>query len=254
MWNRKELKTKAKIAFKENYWRCVVVALIIAIILGTGSTATFKYTSNNTVTVNGQTMTADNIVDVVKETISDVASNNGITQAQVISVLGLVGAVVASVVALFAMIRGILKIFIGNIFEVGSDRFFIVNTVTVASISEIFHGFTTRYLRNVITLLLRTIYIALWSLLFVIPGIVKTYSYRLVPYILADDPEISCSEAFRLSRSLMRGNKWRAFVLDLSFIGWEILSAFTLGLLHIFYVGPYIRATNAELYRALITE
>ena len=82
-------------------------------------------------------------------------------------------------------------------------------------------------------------------------GIIKAYSYRMVPYILKEHPELSGTKAITLSRQMMNGHKWNAFVLDLSFIGWIILSALTLGILHIFYVGPYIQATDAELYEAL---
>ena len=73
----------------------------------------------------------------------------------------------------------------------------------------------------------------------------------MVPYILADHPEMSGKEVITLSRQMMNGSKWRAFVLDLSFIGWDILSLLTLGLLGIFYVSPYKCSTNAELYHAL---
>jgi len=90
-----------------------------------------------------------------------------------------------------------------------------------------------------------------WSLLFIIPGIVKSYSYRMVPYILAENDEISGKEAIELSMQMMNGHKWNTFVLDLSFLGWQILSAFTLGILSVFYVAPYIHATDAELYKTL---
>ena len=91
----------------------------------------------------------------------------------------------------------------------------------------------------------------LWSLLFVIPGIIKGYEYRMIPYILAENPGIDYREAFAASKQMMDGNKWKAFVLDLSFFGWNFLSIFTCGILAIFYVMPYIYMTNAELYVAL---
>lgn len=89
------------------------------------------------------------------------------------------------------------------------------------------------------------------SLLFIIPGIIKSYEYRMVAYILADQPELTRKEAFELSRKMMNGNKWNAFVLDLSFIGWGFLTAITFGILGIFYVNPYIQHTNAALYLKL---
>lgn len=69
--------------------------------------------------------------------------------------------------------------------------------------------------------------------------------------MLKDHPELSGTEAITLSRKMMNGHKADAFVLDLSFLGWLLLSALTLGILHIFYVGPYVQATDAELYKAI---
>ena len=80
---------------------------------------------------------------------------------------------------------------------------------------------------------------------------IKAYEYRMIPYLLADNPSMSQEEAFALSREMMKGQKWKTFVLDLSFIGWDILSIFTGGILSMFYVQPYKMMTNAALYEAL---
>ena len=98
---------------------------------------------------------------------------------------------------------------------------------------------------------LRNLFTFLWSLLFIIPGIIKFYEYRMIPYILAENPTLSYKEAFELSKKMMYGQKWKTFVLDLSFIGWYILSLLTFGLLIIFWIAPYMRATNVELYVCL---
>jgi uncharacterized membrane protein len=103
----------------------------------------------------------------------------------------------------------------------------------------------------VLTQFLKSLYTLLWTLLLIIPGIVKHYEYRMIPYLLADFPEMSKDDAFRISKEMMNGNKMNAFILDLSFIGWHILSAVTLGIVGIFYVNPYVNATNAELYLTL---
>ena len=95
------------------------------------------------------------------------------------------------------------------------------------------------------------IFTVLWSLLFIIPGIVKAYEYMMIPYLLADNPQMTKEQAFAESKRMMQGQKWKAFVLDLSFIGWYILSGLTLGILAIFYVSPYVNATHAALYEAL---
>ena len=113
------------------------------------------------------------------------------------------------------------------------------------------YAFDHNYKKIVKVLFRRDISIFLWSLLFVIPGIYKTYEYRMIPYLLSDNSEMRWKEAAEASKTMMQGNKWRAFVLDLSFIGWNILSIFTLGILSIFFVNPYKFSTNAALYEAL---
>lgn len=98
-----------------------------------------------------------------------------------------------------------------------------------------------------ITMLLRNIYNFLWYFT-IIGGVIKMYEYRMIPYILAENPKTNRKEAFKLSKQMMKGNKWKTFLLDVSFIVWNILSVFTLGLLNILYVNPYKATTNAELY------
>ena len=105
-----------------------------------------------------------------------------------------------------------------------------------------------------LTMFLQGLFLVLWTLLFIVPGIVKAYAYRLTPYLLSEHPELTGTQAITLSRQMMKGHKWRAFVLDLSFIGWILLSVLTLGILTIFYVGPYMNATDAELYEAVKAE
>ena len=90
------------------------------------------------------------------------------------------------------------------------------------------------YLRNVATIFCRDLYTALWTLCLVIPGIVKSYEYKMIPYILAENPRISRKRAFEISKNMMDGEKWNAFVLDLSFIGWNLLSTITFGIVRSF--------------------
>lgn len=102
-------------------------------------------------------------------------------------------------------------------------------------------------------MLVSKVYIFLWSLLLIIPGIIKAYAYRMVPYILADNPNIGVNEAITLSNEMTRGHKFDMFVLDLSFIGWYILGSIALGI-GVLFVMPYENATNAELYLVLRKE
>lgn len=88
----------------------------------------------------------------------------------------------------------------------------------------------------------------LWTLLFIIPGIVKGYAYSMTPYILMEEPELSVQDALKKSMAMTKGHKWEMFVFDLSFLGWIILSCFTCGILMIFYVAPYYTIARAGIY------
>ncbi len=113
------------------------------------------------------------------------------------------------------------------------------------TIGDLFNkGFDgTFYLRRVGGYLWMTVFIFLWSLLFVIPGIVKTFSYALTPYILARYPRVKAQDALKISMTCMDGHKAELFVLYLSFLGWGILSSITLGIVGIFFVVPYLSIT-----------
>ncbi len=102
-----------------------------------------------------------------------------------------------------------------------------------------------RYLGGMFLVRLYTI---LWTLLFIIPGIIKSYAYALTPYILREMPDLSTSEAIKLSSRMMDGHKMELFVLQLSFIGWALLGVLTLGILNIVYVAPYMNTSVAGFY------
>lgn len=143
------------------------------------------------------------------------------------------------------------KIFIGNPFEIGSSRYRTVASYRKYDFQNIFFPFAEgRYLHSVVTLLLRDLYVFLWSLLFVIPGIIKSYSYFMVPYILAENPGISRERAFEISKRATSGEKLNMFLLDMSFIGWYLLGTLCLGV-GVLFVVPYHSAAHAELYGAL---
>lgn len=102
-------------------------------------------------------------------------------------------------------------------------------------------------------MILCTIYIFLWTLLLIIPGIIKSYSYALTPYILVEHPEMSANEAIEESMRLMDGHKFDLFYLQLSFIGWAILSILSLGL-GFFWLIPYQMTAQAAFYRDIKNE
>lgn len=94
------------------------------------------------------------------------------------------------------------------------------------------------------------IFIFLWSLLFIIPGFIAGYRYRFALYNLCENPEMGVMEALNMSKAQTRGHKWELFVLDLSWIGWNILCTLTLGILSI-WIAPYIQQTDIGYFQAI---
>ena len=108
--------------------------------------------------------------------------------------------------------------------------------------SDIWTAFKANFLVGLFTFL--------WSLLFIIPGIIKGISYSMTMYIVAENPGISAREAINRSKAMMEGHKMDYFILVLSFIGWMLLSAITFGIAYI-WVGPYMNATMVNFYKDL---
>lgn len=120
------------------------------------------------------------------------------------------------------------------------------------NIENLFDGFK-RFGEAFVLYLLNTVFIFLWSLLFVIPGIIMSFAYSMSYYILNDNPQMTANEARLKSIEMMRGNKWRLFCLYLSFIGWFILCALTFGILTV-WVMPYVQTATAHFYLSLLPE
>lgn len=236
MWTRQLLKENAKIAFKRNYWLCVAVSAITMFLMGGG----IGINAGNT--------------NVQQETESILKGEQSIQHLIEQIPPGIFLALGAAV--LFGLVLGIcILILVSNVAQVGCNRYFIENREHKTNIGQVFYGFQGgRYTSIVWIMFLKGLYIFLWSLLFWIPGIIKTYSYLMVPYIVAENSDLDKSRVFKISRQMMRGHKWEAFVLELSFIGWNILGAMTGGIVNLLYVNPYIHATYAEFYSALKAE
>ena len=109
------------------------------------------------------------------------------------------------------------------------------------------------YAHNVLGYFHMTILIGLWSMLLVIPGIVKSYSYAMTPYLLVDRPELSTREAIHESRRMMNGRKWQLFCLHLSFIGWVLIAILTLGI-GLLWLAPYMSGAQAAFYHNILEE
>ena len=275
-WNRKAIKTKAKKSFKENFWKCVATALILAIV-GGGTAGAFGGGGTNAFSHRDDEDTRHTIRMIDEDWNFEFDANmndeeGGITieaapsdpadvqeqeegEAEVIDIP--TGAIVAfailMAVAFFFIIAIalVLDAFVANPLELGCKRFFRRNLDEPASMSNLAFAFDSNYKNICKTMFLRDIYTFLWSLLFFIPGIVKAYEYKMIPYLLSEDPAMTTEQAFAESKKLMTGNKWKAFVLDLSFILWDLASIFTCGIAGVFWVAPYKASTQAALYEAV---
>lgn len=237
-WKRSDLKQQAKNTLHNGYWKCVLVSLVLLFCGGGAGSTGFNFDSDSLGKTGGNS-----------DDFSHYFSNifNGYSAAALAGIVGIVFVIIIVVMILSVAI----SVFLLSPLEIGCRRFFIIARVDDANLSEMGYGFEHSYMNTVKTQFLRMLYTFLWSLLFVIPGIIKSYEYRMIPYLLAEDPELDTKDAFRLSKTMMDGEKWNAFVLDLSFIGWSILNVFTLGILGVFYVNPYYNNTCAELYSVL---
>lgn len=259
MWTRQLLKENGRIAFRRNYWACVAVSLILMILVGGGS-GVFNFNYNLDPSSNSSTGLDDSLYsygtglggstyydddDYYDYDIDVDVLRYAVVLLPIILIVCLV--VIAIVIALSA--------FLTNIIDIGGKRYFLENREHKTKVSQVLYGFSNGYYMNGVKIMFfRTLYILGWSLLFVIPGIVKAYAYMMVPYILAENPGISKERAFQISMQMMDGHKMEAFILDLSFIGWNLLNAITFGILGIFYVNPYRNATYAEFYSAIKAE
>ena len=160
----------------------------------------------------------------------------------------LAGAAVYLTVVAVALV--VLLFVVGSVVGVGYAKF---NLDLVdgqeANVSRLF-GYFPWWKTAVVANLLQWVLILLWTLLFIIPGIVASYSYAMTGYILAEDPDLTASQAIQRSKEMMRGNRWRLFCLQLSFIGWIILCLFTFGIGNLF-LNPYQTAADAAFYREI---
>ena len=145
----------------------------------------------------------------------------------------------------------VISAFVAEPFHIGCVSFFYKNLHEDVQFKEVLSGFSEGYVNRAKTMFFVNLKAALWTLLFVIPGIIKRYEYRMIPYLMAVNPNMSTKEAFAKSKEMMNGQKWKTFVYDLSFIGWGILSTITLGLAGVFYVSPYKYQSDAALFEAL---
>ena len=225
MLNSKELRVKAWDSLKGKYWTAFFVCLLLGVLISIGTSII---------------TCSQNMLDIV----------NMVDHSEMDSTMELGALVIIGLASVIGIIGFLISLFVGSAAEVGLANYFIKNTDSKPSFGDAFSGFKVKYGRNIGTLLLVGIKIVLWSILFIIPGIIKTYEYAIIPYILADDSEISSKGAFKKAKQMMKGNKWRLFKLELSFFGWFVLCVLTLGI-GTFFLIPYVEAATAEFYSEL---
>ena len=224
MWNRQQVKEQAKQIMKRNYWKMFVVTLLAGILTGEKTT--------------------------IIERVQDFASNNLSYDAQPIFYSPNFQYIFYSFISVASILGILYTIFIGNVIVVGKNGYFIKNHKDNPELSEIFNGFKGNYLNVVKIMFLMDLKTLLWLFLFIVPGLIKAYEYSMIPYLLAENPDLSASQAFSLSKQMTTGQKMDLFVLDLSFIGWGFLGLICCGI-GLLFVQPYPEATKAEVYLIL---
>lgn len=240
-WSRSELKGNARQVLSRTYWKMIIISLLLTALqmLPSQFTVQFEFPYQYL----GLSELFNNLRDLFlhREVHWDI---NRLVVGICLFVF-----LMSLISALF---QSVLSIFLTAPLEVSIKRFLLFNRSSdQADLKELSYAFRYSYLNIVKVLFFQFLYTFLWGLLLWVPGIIKRYEYRMIPYLLAENPNLSKEEAFAISKRMMDGEKWETFVLDWSFIGYIILSIFTAGLLSIFYVTPYKILTDTELYAAL---
>lgn len=244
MFERAELKANAKMALKHFYLWGLIACFIYSVISGqfVGWWDSFRRISS---LFRGDFYQFLYYGQNMKYAFYELLNPYVITPTAVFSILfGIVIAIVRWIV------RVLFLIFVVHVVEIGLYSFFLKNRHQETNLSEMLTPFQNHYMNVVKVTFLRSLYILFWTLLFVIPGIIKSYEYYFVPYLMAENPMMSDEEAFACSRRMTDGEKWNLFIFDLSFIGWILLGGI-LGGVGSVLVAPYIYASRSELYVCL---
>ncbi|RVU55733.1 DUF975 family protein [Anaerosphaera multitolerans] len=262
MWTRKQLKDKAKALLKKYFWNAVIVCLLFTIIgnlISTESIFTNNLNENNIVITNEK---EQYIHPYEHDKVLKINMFNGVFDIRTFSnrifpegtaennlLRGIIKIpVTTSTLIIISIFIIFLGVFIFNPLKIGLARFFLKSYEGDSRIGYLFSAFTDgTWFKMSIKLFIRDIYILLWFLLLFIPGIVKSYQYFYVEYILAENPELSISEALEISKKMTDGEKFDIFVLELSFIGWIFLANLLFNIGYIL-LNPYMYATYADLY------
>ena len=291
MWSVSDIRNRGKKNFRKNYWKSVFVCILILVfgggyrynysllnVLGQSDT------SVNAIDRIGDTAIANNLLDYIGGIFNNYLPIDGIelwntirsfdpAKALLSSFFHMVSDSNAAVIGAFNLshlmsggsglnlllismvgvtVFILIQVFFCNILIIGEKRFYLENAKyhqtdiqTILMPYIVVNGY-----RSGFSYFVKSLYQFLWNLT-IVGGIIKHYSYLMVPYILAENPLMKANEAISLSRKMMAGSKWQAFKLELTFIWLKVLNVFTLGLLAVLFMNPYMTATFAELYLEL---
>ena len=220
-----------------NKWFIAVAVGLVASILGgiSGGGPEFK------VNIDGSNISMN--FNVAGQTIKSIGTNGGVDSE--------VGAFILAslpIIIIASLFAAVIYFALGSFIGVGYAKFNLNLVDKKNAAFETLFEYFSHWKTTTIARLLRALYVFLWSLLFIIPGIVAGFSYAMTDYILAEDPKLTADEAISQSKSIMMGNKWRFFCLQFSFIGWDILATLAFGIGHL-WLTPYKQAAYAAFYR-----
>ncbi len=274
MKNFIELKKNSKKNLKKHYWHAVLICFLIGIIVNLGykyntaiivdNSNTINIASSNLETIEsflnkfkiGSFVTSITDFKPTRGIIATVFNQTSTTGSLSFGVLNILNHYIFhdSVNNRWTIIIDIILIlfiliFVQNILLVNKNRYFLERRkYKNTPVDKIFFIYRIRRTRKVALIMLqKQIYSLLWDLT-IIGGFIKHYEYLMIPYILAENPDISSKECFKLSKEMVYGNKFNLFKLDISLIGYTILGSLTLGLTNIFYFYPYKDSLIAEIY------
>ena len=217
-----QIRLKARDSLKGNYWPAVGVAFVAAIF--------------GALMVNGGSYSL-NIEERATELFGDLPT---IVKTYLMIAAGGAGAL------------SLVNLILGGVVQLGYAQYLLKQQDReICSIQDLFSQFD-RFGQGFLQLFLRNLYTFLWGLLFLIPGLIKSFAYAMTPFLMAEDPTLTANEAIKLSQEKMRGHKGELFCLGLSFFGWAVLAVLTGGIGDIF-LNPYINAAYAAFYRDKIS-
>lgn len=222
--NSSELRLKARESLIGNYWPAVLAAFLAAFFGALIANAGFSFDLN---------LEKEDLQLLFKE---------------VPRITTILLAVAGSMLGTLNFVGFIL----GGVVQLGYAQYLLKQqNREICSVKDLFSQFD-RFAQGFLQKFLRNLYVFLWSLLLVVPGIIKDLAYAMTPFIMAGNPHLTAKEAMYKSERLMEGHKWELFCLSFSFIGWHLLAAFTVGIGALF-LNPYIEAAYAAFYRDKIS-